>query len=52
MSEGMLQRASSKRKKDRKSILYSVNDLPDEELKNPTDDEPSDECQSEDKIIK
>ncbi len=51
MSEGMLQRASSNRKKDRKSILYSVNDLPDEEMDNPTDDKPSGEYQSEEKIV-
>ena len=44
MSEGMLQRASSKRKKTSK--LFSLNDQPDEDIEDPTEDaneEPSGE---------
>ncbi len=37
MSEGMLQRASSNRKKTSK--LYSLNDKSDEDIENPTDDD-------------
>ena len=39
MSEGMLPRASSKRKKTSK--LYSLNDQPNQDIENPTDDDAS-----------
>ncbi len=50
MREGILQRASSKRKKTCK--LYSLNDDHDEDNETPTNDEQSDEQQYEEKVIK
>jgi hypothetical protein len=41
MSEGMLQRVSSNRKKTSK--LYSLNNEQVEDIENPTDDEPCSE---------
>lgn len=49
MSEGMLQRGSSKQKKT--VYLYSLNDQPDEDIENQTDDEQCGELKSEERII-
>ncbi len=50
MSEKMLQRASSKRNKT--SQLYSLNDQPDQDIENPTDDDSSGDINGEEKVIK